>query len=183
MTSPWVSKEDINLLTFLLIIDTFLRSKQYLKSVLKQTYWDYYHIIWSRMHDRISQLLTKKPKKRSFTRRRLRDCAPCSWRGKVQESPEIKKLRYMISWPIWIELRSFLHPNLQRYCQEKLLFHSLFEKKSNLIKQKEPFWGEGAGIPLPPPPPNPWVLQHCTRAPSKNCVSSCHLCVFPVFHF
>ena len=90
MTSPWVLNEDINLLTFLLIIDTFLRSKQYLKSVLKQTYWDYYDIIWSRMHGSISQLLTMKPKKRSFTRRRFRNCAPCSWRGKVQESPEIK---------------------------------------------------------------------------------------------
>ena len=53
MTSPWVLKEDINLSTFLLIIDTFLRSKQYLKSVLKQMYWDYYDIIWSRMHDSI----------------------------------------------------------------------------------------------------------------------------------
>ena len=92
MTSPWVLKEDINLLTFLLIIDTFLRSKQYLKSVLKQTYWDYYDIIWSRTYGSISQLLTMKPKKRSFTRTRLQDCASCSWRGKVQESPEIKYL-------------------------------------------------------------------------------------------
>ena len=49
MTSPQVLKEDINLLTFLLIIDIFLRSKQYLKSVLKQTYWDCYDMIWSRM--------------------------------------------------------------------------------------------------------------------------------------
>ena len=30
-----------------------LRSKQYSKSVLKQTYWDYYDIIWSRMNDSI----------------------------------------------------------------------------------------------------------------------------------
>ena len=87
---PSSLKEDINLLTFLLIMDTFLRSKQYLKSVLKQTYWDYYDIIRSRMHDSISQLLTIKPKKRSFTRRSLRDCTPSSWRGKVKESPEIK---------------------------------------------------------------------------------------------
>ena len=46
--------------------------------------------IWSRMHGSISQLMTMKPKKRSFTRRRFRNCAPCSWRGKVQESAEIK---------------------------------------------------------------------------------------------
>ena len=57
----------------------------------------------------------------------------------------------MISWPIWIELRSFLHPNLQRYCQEKLLFHPLLTKNENLINwNKKSFFGErGLASTLP----------------------------------
>ena len=66
MTSPWVLKVDINLSTFLLIIDTFLRSKQYLKSVLKQTYWDYYDIIWSRMHDSILAITNHEAQETQF---------------------------------------------------------------------------------------------------------------------
>ena len=61
----------------------------------------------------------------------------------------------MISWPIWIELRSFLHPNLQRYCQEKLLFHPLLTKNENLINwNKKSFFGErglASTLPLPLP--------------------------------
>ena len=54
MTSHWVLQDDTNIFYFPTNYpDTFLPSKQYFKSVLKQTYWDYYDLIWSRMHDSI----------------------------------------------------------------------------------------------------------------------------------
>ena len=157
MTSPWVSKEDINLLTFLLIIDTFLRSKQYLKSVLKQTYWDYYDIIWSRMHGSISQLLTMKPKKRSFTRRRLQDCAPCSW----IEGEKCRKVLKLSSLDIWSHGQYELNYGL--FCTptfnvivKKSSYFIRHLKKSKLSKTKRAFWGRGGWhSPSPSPSPSP----------------------------
>ena len=52
-------------------IDTFLRSKQYSKSVLKQTYWDYYDIIWSRMHDSILAITDHEVQETQFYKETL----------------------------------------------------------------------------------------------------------------
>ena len=55
----------------------------------------------------------------------------------------------------WI--KDFSAPEPSTLLSRKALISFAILKKSNLIKQKEPFWEEGAGIPPPPPPPNPWV--------------------------
>ena len=55
----------------------------------------------------------------------------------------------------WI--KDFSAPEPSTLLSRKALISFAIWKNQNLIKQKEPFGGEGAGIPSPPPPPNPTV--------------------------
>ena len=170
MTSPWVLKENNNRSTFLLTIDTFLCSKQYFKSVLKQTYWNYYDMIWSRM------IVFSYYWPWSSRNTVLQGDAFEIVRQAV-EGEKCRKVLKLSSLDTWshgqYEWRTFLHSNLQRYIREKLLFRLHLEHSEFSESTQSPFQ-EGGGVVAPPLPPTSWVLQLCTRASSKNCVSSCH---------
>ena len=164
MTSPWVLKKNNDHLTFLLIIDTFLRSKQYFKSVLKQTYWDYYDIIWSRMI--VFSYYWPWSSRNTVSQGDAFEIVRQAVEG--EKCRKVLKLSTLDTWSHGqYEWRTFLHSNLQRHIREKLLFR-LHLEHSELSKSKQSLSQEGGGGSSTPLPPNSWVLQLCTLASSKS---------------
>ena len=154
MTSPWVLKENNNHSTFLLIIDTFLRSKQYFKSVLKQTYWDYYDTIWSRMI--VFSYYWPWSARNAVSQGDAFEIV-----RQAVEGEKCRKVLKLVSLDTWshgqYEWRTFLHSNLQRYIRENSYFVCHLEH-SELSKSKQSLFQERGGGSIPSLPPNSRVL-------------------------